>query len=73
MIIPVNCSGWALLCGYLGLMSFLVLPAPFAVIAGLIAVWDIRRNPHKEGMNRVVFGFVMAVMGPLFTLPIICR
>lgn len=41
------------------LFSILMLPAPFALLTGILAVRDIRRNPHKHGMGRAVFGIVM--------------
>jgi hypothetical protein len=63
MLLPVGRSGWAIAAGYLGLFSFLVLPAPLSLIVGVVAVLDIQRHPEKHGMGRAVFGIVMGVLG----------
>lgn len=44
MIVPVGRSIWAILAGYLGLFSILLIPAPFAVLFGLLAIREMRRN-----------------------------
>ncbi len=62
-ILPVGRSGWAIAAGYLGLLSLLGIFAPFALATGLLAVFDIKRNPHKHGMGRAVFGIVMGALG----------
>lgn len=64
-LLPVGRSGWAIAAGYLGLFSLLVVPAPFALVCGLLAVRDIRRNPNKHGMGRAVFGIVLGGLGTL--------
>lgn len=68
MMLPVGRSGLAIAAGYLGLFAILLLPAPFALISGLLAVRDLRRNPHKHGMGRAVFGIVS---GAVFTLALL--
>ena len=65
LLLPVGRSGWAIAAGYLGLFSLLGIFAPFAVICGIMAIRDIRKNPHTHGMGRAVFGIVM---GGLVTL-----
>lgn len=59
MLMPVGLSGYAIAAGYLGLVSVLCLPAPFAVVFGILAIRAIRRDPKKHGMGRAVFGIVM--------------
>lgn len=67
MILPIGRSGWAIASGYLGLVSILIIPAPFAIITGIIAIFDIRKNEAKHGMGRAIFGIVMgAVFSALF-------
>ena len=39
--------------------------APFALITGILAVLDIKKNPEKHGMGRAIFGIVM---GTLFSI-----
>ncbi len=63
MLLPVGRSGWAIAAGYLGLVSVLCVPGPLALIAGLLAVRDMRRHPEKHGMGRAVFGIVMGALG----------
>lgn len=65
MILPVGRSGWAIAAGYLGLLAILGIFAPFALLTGGMAVWDIRKNPHKHGMGRAVFGIVMGALGSI--------
>ena len=50
-LLPVGRSGYAVAAGYLGLFSLLVLPAPLALVFGIVAVQDIRRHPNKHGMG----------------------
>lgn len=59
LILPVGRSFWAIAAGYLGLVSILFFPAPFALITGILAILDIRKNPEKHGMGRAIFGIVM--------------
>jgi hypothetical protein len=65
MLLPVGRSGWAIASGYLGLLSVLCLPAPFALFTGIMAIREIRRNPKKHGMGRAIFGIVMGSLGML--------
>ena len=62
-MLPVGRSGWAIAAGYLALFSVLLFPAPFALICGLVAIRQIRRNPQKHGMGRAVFGVIMGGLG----------
>lgn len=63
MIIPVGRSVWAIVAGYLGLLSVLLIPAPFALAAGIMAIYDMKKNPKKHGMGRAIFGIVMGLLG----------
>lgn len=65
MILPVGRSGLAIAAGYAGLFSILIIPAPIALLLGILAVIDIRRHPDKHGMGRAVFALIM---GGLFSL-----
>lgn len=68
MLIPIGLSWWAIISGYLGLISILAIPGPFAVLTGILAIRDIRRNPKKHGMGRAIFGIVMGSFGTLLLL-----
>jgi hypothetical protein len=65
MVLPIGVSGLAIVAGYLGLISVLGIPAPFALLTGILAIRDIKRHPGKHGMGRAIFGIIM---GGLFTL-----
>ncbi|HYO12531.1 MAG TPA: GYF domain-containing protein [Thermoanaerobaculia bacterium] len=75
MLLPVGRSPWAIAAGYLGLFSLLLLPAPFAVATGLLALHDIRSDPAKHGKGRAIFGIVLGTIGTLalvaFTIALI--
>jgi hypothetical protein len=60
-LLPVGRSGWAIASGYLGLLSVLLFPAPFAIGTGIAAIFVIRKNPSKHGLGRASFGIVMGV------------
>lgn len=67
LLLPVGRSVWAVIAGYLGLLSLLLLPAPLAILFSIIAIVDIirsRRNPHpKHGLGRAIFGLIMGLVG----------
>jgi len=65
MLLPVGRSGWAIAAGYLGLLSFLGIFAPVALIIGIVAVRDIKKHPEKHGMGRAWFGIVMGALGTI--------
>ena len=65
MILPIGRSGLAIAAGYAGLFSILCFPAPIALILGILAIIDIKRNPEKHGMGRAVFA---VIMGGLFSI-----
>ena len=62
-LLPVGRSGWAIAAGYLGLFAFLVVPAPLALLTGLLAVRDIKKHPEKHGMGRAGFGIIIGTLG----------
>jgi len=63
ILLPVGRSGWAIAAGYLGLFSVLLIFAPFALVCGILALFDLKRNPKKCGKGRAIFGIVMGVLG----------
>ncbi len=65
MLLPVGRSAWAIAAGYAGLFAVLFLPAPVALLLGLLAIRDLRKHPEKHGWGRAIFGLVM---GTLFSL-----
>jgi len=65
MVLPVGRSVLSIVAGYLGLFSLAIVPAPLALIVGILAVVDLKKNPKKHGMGRAVFGIVMGTLGTL--------
>ena len=63
MLMPVGRSGWAIAAGYAGLFGFLVAPAPIALVLGIIAIIDLKRNPKKFGWGRAIFGTIIGLLG----------
>ena len=70
LIIPIGRSGWAIAAGYLGLLSFAVIPGPFAVLCGALALKDIQRSEGSEkrkyGKGRAWFGIIAGLAGTVF-------
>ena len=69
MLLPVGRSIWAIVSGYAGLLSILLIPAPIALISGILAILEIRASANgpnpKHGMGRAIFGIIM---GAIFTI-----
>jgi len=65
-VLPVGRSVASIVAGYLGLMSWAILPAPFAVIVGVFALWDLKRRPHLLGRGRAIVGIVGGVLGMIW-------
>jgi hypothetical protein len=63
MLMPVGRSGWAIAAGYAGLFGLTVILAPIALVLGIVAMVDLKRNPKKHGWGRAVFGTLIGVLG----------
>lgn len=61
-VVPLNTSPLAILAGYLGLVSVLCLPAPFALVLGLLALRSLKKNPKLDGKGRAIFAIVMGTV-----------
>ena len=72
-LVPVDRSGLAIAAGYAGLFALLDLPAPIALILGILAVVDIRKNSEKHGMGRAIFALVTGGIGTLVLLSLFIR
>jgi hypothetical protein len=68
MVLPVGRSGWAIAAGYLGLLSFIPIFAPAALITAELGRRDISAHPDKHGMGRVVVGYVGGALFCVFWL-----
>jgi hypothetical protein len=58
LVVPIGRSGWAIAAGYFGLLSVIFFMAPLAILFGVLAVRDIRKNPEKLGLGRAWFGII---------------
>ncbi len=70
-VIPVNPSGWAVAAGYAGIFAVLLPLAPIAIILGLVALKDLKKNPSKTGLGRAIFGIVAGTVCTLFFIYIL--
>ncbi len=73
IILPVGRSGLAIAAGYAGLFALLILPAPLALVLGVLAALDITRHPEKHGMGRAFFGIATGLVGSLILLSLVAR
>jgi hypothetical protein len=65
-VLPVGQSVWAIASGYLGLLSLaLCFLGPFAVITGIVAIAEMRKNPRLSGWGRAIIGIVLGALGSL--------
>lgn len=62
LLIPLSVSGWAMAAGYLGLLSWLILPGPISLVVGFIALRDLAKRPHMRGKVRAWLGVVMGAV-----------
>ena len=65
MLMPVGRTGLSIAAGYAGLAALLILPAPVALVLGIAAVRELKRDSEKRGMGRAVFGLVLGGLGTL--------
>ncbi len=68
MIVPLNTSALAIVAGYVGLISVLCVPAPFALLFGILALVHLKNNPKLDGKARAIFAIVMGVV---FSTPLV--
>ena len=73
ILLPVNRSGYSIAAGYLGLISILLIPAPFALLFGFLGIRDIKNNDEKHGMGRAIFGIVMGAIFSILLLWVIIK
>jgi hypothetical protein len=64
MLVPVGRSPYAIAAGYLGLFSLaFCFLGPVAVVLGMLAIRDMRKNPHLTGLPRAILGIVLGLVG----------
>ena len=69
--VPINRSGLAVAAGYVALFTIpLLFVGPIAVLLGILALGDIRRNPEKLGRGRAWFAIIYGGIGTIALLGI---
>lgn len=61
----------AIAAGYLGLFSVLFVPAPFAIIFGIIGLGTLKHNEEMRGKVRCWVGIIMGSLVTLFFVTMI--
>jgi hypothetical protein len=67
-VLPVGRSPWAIAAGYLGLFCILGVFGPFAIIAGILGLRQINRNPRLHGKGRAIFGIIAGTVATVVTV-----
>ena len=70
-VAPINRTGMAIAAGYLGMFAILILPAPIALLFGILAILGLKKNPEKIGKSRAWFGIIMGIFGTIVLVLII--
>ena len=71
MLVPVNRAPLAIVAGYLGLFSLLLIPGPIAVAVSVIALRQLKSTPDVGGRGRAWFGLVAGSVASLILLIIV--
>ncbi|MBI3724808.1 zinc ribbon domain-containing protein [bacterium] len=61
-VLPVNVSPLALIAGYLGLFSILIIVAPVGLLVSILAIHDLKKHPEKSGWGRAIFGLGSSIL-----------
>ncbi|MBC7581447.1 hypothetical protein H7097_01085 [Aeromicrobium sp.] len=65
-IIPLNTSGVAIAAGYVALFSILIIPAPIAIILGVLGLREVKKHPGLHGKFRSLFAIAAGGTVSLF-------
>jgi len=68
-VLPVGQSTWALFAGYLGLFALgCPLFGPFALLCGIMAIVEMKKNPRVSGWGRAITGIVLGAASTVLLL-----
>jgi hypothetical protein len=71
-LLPVGRTALSIVAGYLGLVCLVFFfLGPIALLVGILAVRDLKRQPGMHGMGRAIFGIVMGSLGTAVLLLLI--
>ena len=68
LVLPVGRSGYAIIAGYLGLLTLIPFVGIGALFFGILGVKDIKKNEDTYGMGRSIFGIIMGGLSTLIYL-----
>jgi len=71
LVVPFNVSPAALVAGYFGLFSILIVVAPIGLMISIVAIRDLKKHPEKHGWGRAIFGLVSSVVFTLILLAVL--
>ena len=71
MLVPVNRAPLAIVAGYLGIFSLLLIPGPIAVAVSVVALRQLKSTPDVGGRGRAWFGLVAGSVASLILLIIV--
>ncbi len=59
MLVPARADAFAVAAGYFGLLSLVIIGAPFAILFGVFALHRIKQHPERTGKGRAWFGIIL--------------
>lgn len=65
LLVPINTPVLAILASYAGLFAVLCFPAPIALVLGVLALMQLKKDPKLSGYGRVWFAIIMGGIGTL--------
>lgn len=65
MLVPLGVDPMALIAGYVGLFSIVLVPAPVALLLGLMALGRLKADPKARGAVRAWFAVIAGVIGSI--------
>lgn len=68
LLIPINRNIIAVIAGYVGIFSLLILPGPLALILGIIALVQLKHRPQQFGRGRAWFAVIIGALASILLL-----
>lgn len=65
MVVPSGVDTVALVAGYVGLFSLLLVPAPVALVLGVVALRRLSSRPGSRGHVRAIVAIVLGGLGTI--------
>lgn len=56
---------WAMICGIVGVFCCQIILGPLALILGIVALSQIKKNPHEKGSGMAITGIVLGILALL--------